>query len=303
MALKYFEPQNRPANYGTQGGSVKDYFTLPNSSPSNSVFGPAMTYTTTYRQGANGMVTPIKTPNEEPKGFYRQNSKNPDAPPTWVSFEEQAKQNQERSKFNQAMAKEQNEAAEAKFKAGQELDSRGFSRNFLEYLQGARERKLSQASADIEKTGAETGLTQAQTGLASAQSSRISQMTPFEIQQMIAQSNLFGAQARKLGAETASELGRTAPSMTAMALQQAQARLMGAQTASELGLTAPSQANMYATMAQASKLGEGQYFSRFVPPFMGGISPYGSGIDQTSGYQSVLSPPTKKKLSNYRATY
>ena len=120
---------------------------------------------------------------------------------------------------------------ERKFQEGQKTNERGFSRNFLEYLQGAREKKLEQAGADIKKTGAETGLLGAQTGLTGAQASRISQLTPFEAQQMEAQSGLYGAQAGKLKAETASEFGLTAPSQASMFATYAggQANLMGGQ--------------------------------------------------------------------------
>lgn len=225
MALKYFEstkPQNTPEYYGIKGGEIGTKY-----------IGPRTTYTTTYesRRGPNGEVfsAPKQVANTE-EGFYTYN-RDTGMPTGWTSFAEQAKQNQERSKFNQKMQREQRDVAEAKFRAGQELDSRGFSRNFLEYLQGAREKKLQQAGADIEKTGAETGLLGAQTSLTGAQASRISQLTPFEAQQMEAQSGLYGAQASKLGAETLSEFGLTAPSQASMfaAYAGGRANLMGGQ--------------------------------------------------------------------------
>ena len=127
--------------------------------------------------------------------------------------------------------------AEKQFQEGQKLDSRGFSQNFLKYLQSARALKLQQGTADITKTGAETGLLGAQAGLASAQAGRIAAMTPFEIANLEAQSGLYGAQAGKTRAETLGEYGMTAPSQAAMfattaggraSLMNAQANLMQA---------------------------------------------------------------------------
>lgn len=316
MALKYFEPQNRSTNYGTQGGFVKDFYTytplgagerpqemtqlggVPKGVGGPYIGPPPATYETTGNKswtGPDGRVLSTPTYSRvEQKGFYSYDKEG--RPIGWTSFEEQAKRNQERSMFNREMQREQKEAAEAKFKTGQELDSRGFSRNFLEYLQGARERKLSQASADIAKTGAETGLLGAQSELASAQSGRITQMTPFEIQQMVAQSKLFGAQAGKLGAETASELGMTGPSQMAMRLSQAQIGKLGAETASEWGETPTSRANIGLLQSQSSKYAGDTNWRNAM---MG--SPYfGSGA---TVQQSVVPPPKKKKLGNYWVTY
>ena len=207
------------------------------------------------------------------------------------------------------MDRQKEEQEKWKMREGQKITPSGFSQGFLDYLSQARETKLKEGAANIEQigaqtrlAGAQTGLTGAQTGKVAAETTRMEQMTPFEIQQMIAQSKLFGAQAGKMEAETASEYGSTAPAMTAMALQRAQAGLMGAQAASELGQTAPSQAQMYSTMAQASKLGEGQYFSRFTPSFMG-ISPFNvggsvgqAGLGGQTSYTSLLQPNTSGQM-------
>lgn len=229
---------------------------------------------------------------------------------------------------------------ERKFQEGQKTNERGFSRNFLEYLQGAREKKLQQAEADITKTGVETGLLGAQTGLTGAQASRISQLTPFEAQQMAAQSGLYGAQASKLGAETASEFGLTAPSQASMfaAYAGGQANLMGGQarlmeaggsTTTKMNTpfgervsTSPNyggggffggvpmggvpiggyggQAQPFQGYSPAQSYSQAQQRAKQLGGSLTYFSPTASG-----GYESItrIPPPTRKPLGNYRATY
>lgn len=156
---------------------------------------------------------------------------------TAAALKEQEQQRKRSQLASESQRRFDEAMAEKAFQEGQKLDSRGFSQNFLKYLQSARAQKLQQGAADITKTGAETGLLGAQSGLASAQAGRIAAMTPFEIANLEAQSGLYGEQAGKTRAETLGEYGLTAPSQAAMfattaggraSLMNAQANLMQA---------------------------------------------------------------------------
>ena len=217
MALKYFPPQGRTENYGNTGSGV-----------ANDIINEKTPYWETnewaraqerkaidrYRsenftdatRPAEGMLQTIPNWNDQLEKLKSMES---------AKYQNNSISNGARAATTGAQSELWNPQKEAEFQRGQQLDSRGFSRNFLEYLQAARAKKLEQAQADIGKTTAETELTGTQSGLATAQAAlarsqgmlsnaqaqRVSALTPAEVSQTQAQTNLLGQQAGLTGAQ------------------------------------------------------------------------------------------------------